>query len=188
MEALIDERIGTEQRNHQCFHAAVVVGVSLVCFLQGFGVAEGLVASQKEAEHVADKNLFAVRGVGQALDQLEWTIHLAVHPGHAGVYDLARDVDRFVQFVEPKAPVVIIQLERQTQRIHFAVTLVAFINTSNVHAFAKRPGRFIGQLGIHIDRNIWNVTAQKFITNPMTTPNRIIIKVSRVSHQPRRVG
>ena len=76
--------------------------------LQGLGVTECLVAPEKETEDVTHEDLLAVGGVGQTLNQLEGSLHLAVHFRRAGIDDLARDVDRLVQFVEAKAPVVVV--------------------------------------------------------------------------------
>ena len=92
----VNEGIRTEQGNHQGFHAAITLLICPVSFLQGLGIPQGLVASHEEAEDVADEDLLAVGGCGQALDQLEGTIHFAVDAGDTGVDDLARRIDRLM--------------------------------------------------------------------------------------------
>ena len=93
---------------------------------------------KKKAEDITHEYLLAMGGVGQTLDQLEG-VRSPRHPlGHAAVDNLAGDVDGLVQFGEPEAPVVVVQLERQPKRVHLAVTLVACLGPGDVHSLARR--------------------------------------------------
>ena len=62
----VEEGVGGEQGDDERLHAPVVFNISLVGVLEGFGVAEGFVAAEEEAEEVADEDLLAVDGGGEA--------------------------------------------------------------------------------------------------------------------------
>ena len=82
---------------------------------------------------------------------------------------------------------MVVLLERQTKRIHFAVALVAGFLTRHVHAFAQGHRWLVGQLRVDVDGDIRHRTAEELVAYPVAAPDGVIIKITRVRHEPGRM-
>ena len=121
------------------------------------------------------------------MDQLDGILEfhfLFTNPAH----DEGGGIDGFAQFPGTPAAEMVEHLKPKTQRIHFAVTLPAIGFPGYFHFFTKGQGIIVGQLGIHSDGHIRYRPANEFLAHPKSAPDRMVIEVVGLGHQPGRLG
>ena len=62
---------------------------------------------------------------------------------------------------------MIVLLERQSERVHLTVTLIALLSPRHMHAFAKRHVLVLGQLGVYRNGNVRDASSQQLVSDPM---------------------
>ena len=95
--------------------------------------------------------------------------------GVAGIDDLARGVDGFVEFRCPIQAGVVVHLKRQPQRIHLLVTRPAIVFPGDPHAFTQCVVWLIRQHRIHGDRHIGNAATEQPFANPSAAQDGVIV-------------
>ena len=136
--------------------AAFVVVIRLVCVLQGVGVAQCFVASQEEAERMPDEYLFDMSRLRQDIHHFGRAADvLSVQLRNARAINQPRRINRLSRVFSLESPVVVVTLERHSERIHFLVAPPAFSRRScQPQPFAKRLVLHLGHTGVDADRYV----------------------------------
>lgn len=158
--------------------------------MKGGGIAQGFVATEVEAEGVADEDLLDAFGGGEVFEKLEGVGDLGlIERRIAGAVDEAGGVDGLLLFVVSEVAVVSELFEGEAEGVHLFVAAPAFLCAGGgVKSGAEGEGFAFGNAGIDADGDVGNRAAEEVIENPLAATDGVVVEVSRPGDEPGGVG